>query len=158
VNEDSKRFVNETAEGLKYHLKLGMDNLSAKMATSSHGNRVPPAEASSYFTDKYVARDFFDNSTPIMSMMKRKWTKFLNYWNYWNNYLNFFMMNKPNFWHIIFNINLLTMFLFTKILNMKPQMNYIEHNKKNMIGIQQEFLTNNLGSTPPRVIHRKKDH
>jgi hypothetical protein len=32
--EERKKYVTETAEGLKYHLKLGMDNLSAKMAAS----------------------------------------------------------------------------------------------------------------------------
>ena len=34
MSDERKKYVTETAEGLKYHLKLGMDNLSAKMAAS----------------------------------------------------------------------------------------------------------------------------
>jgi hypothetical protein len=34
MSEERKKYVTETAEGLKYHLKLGMDNLSAKMAAT----------------------------------------------------------------------------------------------------------------------------
>ena len=64
--------MNETAEGLKYHLKLGMDNLSAKMAASSSDNMVRPSETSSYFTDKYVAPEFFSSAIPISQMMRPK--------------------------------------------------------------------------------------
>jgi hypothetical protein len=65
--------VTETAEGLKYHLKLGMDNLSAKMAHAGSETRIRNTDGySAYFTDKYVAKDFFESATPISKMMRPK--------------------------------------------------------------------------------------
>ena len=74
AREESKKFVTDTAEGLKYHLKLGMDNLSAKMASAGANTKIKRNTDGhmAYFTDKYVAPDFFESSIPISRMMRPK--------------------------------------------------------------------------------------
>ena len=52
--DETKKFVTDTAEGLKYRLKVGMDNLSAKMASAGANAKVKRNTDghSTYFTDK----------------------------------------------------------------------------------------------------------